>query len=323
MNNTIYNKSIPQSILPIDDAFQGSNKFFSSEWWYFEAKLNNGYTAVFTPTIQLNSMVIFPCIELYKDGELIARVIKRYLFKNFQTFKNYPSVKLFDKKIIEFDYDSFNKKGEWAYNISTKIDDYEINLNFIGITKGWKMDLDKQIWIVALPKAKVTGDIVINGSKINANGIGYHDHNCGSGFSKIFDIVGWYWGKIMSKTLTLTWARFSKKSSNGEFLAVLNQDNQGYFNINPESIYFKLDNYIRNYGRKMPTSYTLKIDDVVNDIPIHVDVNMEVKNIHRRFKKLLIAPYWRYHVEAKGVLSLGSCKESINKTQIMEFFRTA
>jgi hypothetical protein len=46
-----------------------------------------------------------------------------------------------------------------------------------------------------------------------------------------------------------------------------------------------------------------------------------VKNIHRRFEKLLIAPYWRYHVEANGVISIDSVEESVNKTQIMEFFR--
>jgi len=321
IENNDFNKVFAEDIIPADDAFHGSTKHVAAEWWYFEAKLNNGYTVVLTPTTQLKNMVIFPCIELYKDGELKVRLIKRYFFQNFQTLKNFPFVKLFDKKIIEFDYDRYNKKGEWVYNISTKIDNYEINLNFIGNTKGWKMELDKQIWIVALPKAKVTGEIVINGTKMNVNGIGYHDHNCGSDLSKLFNVSGWYWGKIMSETLTLTWANISEKSSKKKLIAVLNQDNQGYFNINPENIYFKPDNFIRNHGRKMPTSYNLKIDDVVNDIPIHVDVNMEVKNIHRRFKKLLIAPYWRYHVEAKGVLSLGSYFENVNKTQIMEFFR--
>jgi len=104
-------------------------------------------------------------------------------------------------------------------------------------------------------------------------------------------------------------------------MAVVNQDNKGYFTINPENIHFKPDKFIRNYGRKMPTSYILQINDVVNNIPIHVDVKMIVKNIHRRYKRMLIAPYWRYHVEATGIISVDSYRETVNNTQIMEFFR--
>jgi len=319
-NNNL-KKVFAKDIVPADDAFHGSSKRFAIEWWYFEAKLNNGYTVVVTPTTQFKNLIVFPCIELYKDGELKVRAIKRYLFNNFQVNKNYPFVKLLDEKIIDFDYEKYNKTGEWVYNISTKIDNYEINLNFVGITKGWKMEFFKQIWIVALPKANVTGEIAINGTKMKVNGIGYHDHNCGSDLSELFNITGWYWGKIMSETYTVTWANIAKKSSKEEILAVLNQDKQGYFNINPENIYFKPDNLIRNYGRKMPIDYTLKINDVVNDIPIHVDVKMEVKNIHRRYKKLLIAPYWRYHVKATGVISVGANIETVKSTQIIEFFR--
>ena len=176
-------------------------------------------------------------------------------------------------------------------------------------------------WTVALPKASVTGDIAVNGKRMKVSGIGYHDHNWNSSSSRVMNTWGWYWGKIMSKTLNLVWANIMKTSSGGELLAVVNQDKKGFFAINPENIHFKSNTFIRNYGRKMPTSYTIQIDDDVNDIPINVDVNMVVKNIHRRNRKLLIAPYWRYHVEAKGYISLGSHKETVNSTQIMEFFR--
>lgn len=321
IGNNVYNKVFVKDITPLDDAFHGSKKKVATEWWYFEAKLDNGYTVIFTPTSQLKNLIVFPCIEIYKNGELKVRAIKRYLNKKFQTSEDIPLIKLFDNKIVDFDCKRYNEKGEWVYNISSKIDDCEINLNFIGNTKGWKTDFNEQNWIVALPKAKVTGEIVIDGNKMNVTGIGYHDHNCGSDFSNLFNIEGWYWGKIMSETFTLTWAKVSKKSSKGEFFAVVNQYNKGYLILNSEKINFKVDNFIRNHGRKMPTSYSLLINDVVNDIPIYIDVNMDVKNIHRRFEKLLIAPYWRYHVEANGVISIGSVKENVNKTQIMEFFR--
>jgi len=316
-------KPILQSILPQDDAFHASKKFFTSEWWYFEAIFNNGYSAVigFTKSSKKN-FLSYPAIEIYKDGKLQVRAIERYLFQNFQISKNFPFVKLLDDNVIEFDHGRFNDLGEWVYNIALKIDNQEVNLKFKGTTPGWKIESEEVgLWTVALPKATVTGNIVVNGKSMNVNGIGYHDHNwINRNLSTVMNLQCWYWGKIMSETLTLTWANIVKKTSKGEFLAVLNQDNKGFFNIKPENIYFKPDNYIRNHGRKMPTSYTLKINDVVNDIPIHVDVDMEVKNIHRRFKRLLIAPYWRYLVETKGFLNIGSYKENVNKNQIMELF---
>ena len=317
-----YTTSIPQDILPKDDALHGSTKHIATEWWYFEAILNNNYSAVFSfTTFSKKNLIAFPTIEIYKNGKLEVRAIKRYLFQDFQISKTFPLVKLFGNKIIEFDQERFNDRGEWVYYVSSKIDDHEINLTFNRTTPGWKVDWDAESWIVALPKASVTGEIVVHGNKMKANGIGYHDHNWNSNFSRVINLWGWYWGKIKCKTLNVVWANIMKTSSEGELIAIVNQDDQGYFVINPENIYFKPDKFIRNYGRRMPTSFIFKINDVVKGVPIHVDVKMEVKDIHRRYKKLPIAPYWRYHVKATGVISLGSCRETVNSTQIMEFFR--
>jgi len=47
---------------------------------------------------------------------------------------------------------------------------------------------------------------------------------------------------------------------------------------------------------------------------------MDVFEIHYN-KVLIIAPYWRYHVKTKGYITLGSKKELVNETQIMEFLK--
>ena len=194
-------------------------------------------------------------------------------------------------------------------------------MKFIGTTPGWRFKRQGESWVVALPKATVTGEIVVHGKRMKVNGIGYHDHNWTSSLSKIVNVWGWYWGKITSKTLSVAWANIAKKSAKAELIAVVNQDNQGFFAINPENIHFKSDKYIHNYWRKMPTSFTIKIDDIVNGIPIKVDVEMDVKDIHRRHKRILVAPYWRYNVKATGEISFGSYRETVNITQMMEFFR--
>ncbi len=319
------NKPIVQDIQPKDDAFHGPTKYVGTEWWYFDAIFDNSYSAVISLTkSSKKNLLTFPTIEIYKNGELEVRAIKRYIFQDFQISQQTPFVKLFNDKGIEFDQDRFNDRGEWIYNISLKIDDHEITLTFIGTTKGWKIK-SKTVgsWTVALPKASVAGDIVVHGNRMKVKGIGYHDHNWISGNLLTFvNLRCWYWGKILGKTLNVVWANVINTSSEEELLAVVNQDNQGYFAINPKNIHFNADKFIRNYGRKMPTSFTLQIDDIVNDIPIHVDIKMDVKGIHRRYKRMLISPYWRYHVKANGIISLGSVRETINSTQIMEFFRS-
>ena len=313
----------PMEISPSDDAFHGSTKRLAAEWWYFDAKFPNNYSfhLACRTYSKKNRGIVTPILNFYKDGKLVAKASGKYLFKKFQTSSVFPLVELSNKTIIEFDQERFNDKGEWVYYISLNLDEHGANLTFIGTSKGFKYETNAESWTVALPKASVTGDITVNGKRMKVSGIGYHDHNWNSSSSRVMNTWGWYWGKIMSKTLNLVWANIMKTSSGGELLAVVNQDKKGFFAINPENIHFKSNTFIRNYGRKMPTSYTIQIDDVVNDIPINADVNMVVKNIHRRNRKILIAPYWRYHVEAKGYISLGSHKETVNSTQIMEFFR--
>ncbi|MGF3554574.1 MAG: hypothetical protein ACQXXF_04780, partial [Thermoplasmatota archaeon] len=162
-------------------------------------------------------------------------------------------------KIINFDLERFNKTGEWFYNFSQKLEDCEIDLNFVGTTKGWKIVTDDLSWTVAQPKAKVAGEITMNGKKIKVNGIGYHDHNWNSTLFSIFKIIGWYWGKITSKTFNLTWAYLMRNKTKGNIFAILNSDNQGFYSINPENISFKTDKLISSHARKIPSMFNIKI----------------------------------------------------------------
>ena len=313
----------PHDITPADDAFHGSTKRMAAEWWYFDANFTNNYSLhigcrTFTKKKQ---GMISPFLEIYKDGKLEVKAVNRYLFSQFQTSSDYPLVKLANKTIIEFDKERFKENGEWVYHISLKKEENEVNLTFIGTTKGFKYETDSESWTVALPKALVKGEIIVNGKKINGNGIGYHDHNWN--YSLLTPLTygkGWYWGKIMSKTLTISWAEIIKSASRGEILAVINQDNQGYLPTNAENIYFKPEKFVRNHRKIMPTRFTLKIDDIVNKVPIKVNVKMEPQDVHYD-KVLIIAPYWRYHVKAEGYISLGSIKESVNDMQIMEYLK--
>lgn len=50
-------------------------------------------------------------------------------------------------------------------------------------------------WVVALPRAKVTGTLIFNGREIPVTGAGYHDHNWGNvALTAMYNY--WYWGRI-------------------------------------------------------------------------------------------------------------------------------
>lgn len=315
-------KYIPKDITLKDDAYHPTINPSSEEWWYFDAIFDNNYSlhADFTSYIK-NARFSSSAIEIYKNGELATKKIKRHMLKEIKLSTDYPQVKLFDDKIIDFDLERFNKTGEWVYNFSQKLDDCEINLNFVGTTKGWKIVTDDLSWTVAQPKANVFGEITVNGKKMKVNGIGYHDHNWNSTMFSVFKLFGWYWGKITSKTFNLTWAYIKRNRTQGDLFAILNTDNQGFYSINPENISLRRDKFIHSYGRKIPSVLNIKIKDTVKDIPISADVTMEITNIH--FKSLLLLPYWRYHVKTSGFISVDSKEEEVNNTHIMEFFRLA
>ncbi|KYK22846.1 hypothetical protein AYK24_01680 [Thermoplasmatales archaeon SG8-52-4] len=310
-------------ITPADDAFHGSKKRIAAEWWYFDANFTNNYSLHIgcrTFSKKKNGMVS-PFLEIYKDGKLIAKAVKRFSFNKFETSSDYPLVKLANNTIIQFNQELYNKKEQWVYNVTLEIENHGVDLIFKGATKGFKYQTKAESWTVALPKATVEGEITVNGKKIKVNGIGYHDHNWN--YSLLTPLTygkGWYWGKLMSKSLTVSWAEIIKSPYRGEILAVVSQDGKGYIPTNAEKIFFKPEKFIRNNRREMPTSFDLKIDDVVNGIPIKVDVKMETYEIHYN-KVLIIAPYWRYHVKAKGYITVGSNKEQVNETQIMEFLK--
>jgi len=46
---------------------------------------------------------------------------------------------------------------------------------------------------------------------------------------------------------------------------------------------------------------------------------MDINDVH--YSRALFFPYWRYHINSTGFISVGSYKETINNTQIMEYLK--
>lgn len=309
-------------ITPKDDAFHGSPKRFAAEWWYFDATLNDDLSVHvgFKTFTRKNKGFVFPLIEIYKNGKLEYISSNRSLFRRTTISKDFPSVQLNNKPIIHFDKQRYEKDGEWCYQVTLKIKELSVDLHFTGITKGWKIETPLESWTVALPKAKVTGTLTINDKIIPVEGTGYHDHNWN--YSMLTALTygkGWYWGKIMSETMTITWANIIKSSNKSEILSIVNQDGKQFFNINPSAISFTPKKKIKNHRKKTPTEFSFHINDYVDNTTIKAEVEMKTKELH--FSRVLFAPYWRYHVYAKGYLTIGDKTEPVSNIQIMEYMQ--
>jgi hypothetical protein len=316
------NKNFAEGIVPKDDAFHGSLRRIAAEWWYFDAILNNNMSVHvgFKTFTKKNKGFVSPIIDIYIDGKLKHTSTNRFLLRRAKISRDIPSILLLEKPVIMFDREIFESTGKWCYKVKLKIKDLSVNLDFIGLTEGWKIETPLESWIVALPKARVTGKICIKNKSILVEGIGYHDHNWNYSMLTLMNYGrGWYWGKISSETITITWANIIKSLKKSEILAVLNQDGKGFFNIKPEKIFFKSENFIKNHRKKIPSHFIFKINDEIDNKIVETVVKMEVEELH--FDRILIAPYWRYHVKAQGKIVIADKVELVNDIQIMEYIK--
>ena len=158
-------------------------------------------------------------IWIYKpNGEKIQKVID-YNHSDFIASKDLADVQI-DQNYIKVDY---SNKEFPVYEIYLDEGEYGFHLKYKALVHGWKpgkgyieFGRSNQFgWVVALPRAEVEGTIKIDNEIIQANGIGYHDHNwLNFNFAMIIDY--WYWGRIYSNNFTVIFAyiKCNKKMDN-------------------------------------------------------------------------------------------------------------
>lgn len=310
-----------EPIVPMDDGFHGAKKL-SAEWWYFDGIFSKDYSfhigiRTFSRK-KLGRVILY--FELYQKEKIIFEKRKKYSFKEFNALKQYPSIKIQNKTILDFNQIRYKNNGEWKYHITCTFDNCSVDLYFTNITEGFKIETNKESWTVALPKAKILGFIEYEDNKLLVDGIGYHDHNWNyTLLSALTYGKGWYWGKIKSKTFNIVWANVIKRSGFQDLLAIVNIDQNGFYNINPENIIFKIKKYVIYKHRRIPSQIYLSFKEIINQIQINVDVIINVEHIH--FSKVFFASYWRYHIYVKGSISVNNKIEYVDNMQIMEYLK--
>jgi hypothetical protein len=201
-------------LLPVDDALHmdlGRRGMY--EWWYFDARLENDYTVVVffhasnpNPGIAGKSGV--ELVVVRPDGERTQRFIQ-YDRSHFHASTEKPAVRV-GENYLKVDY---SREDLPVYQIHIDEDDLGFDLTYTSEVHGWKPgdgyshfgDLGYFAWVVPFPRARVEGTVRIGDQRIDASGVGYHDHNwLNFQFPRIIDY--WMWGRIYSESLTVCYA---------------------------------------------------------------------------------------------------------------------
>jgi len=299
-----------------DDAFHGRENLPFIEWWYFDAKLDNGYSLALGVQV-LNIFargIVTTRLTLYQQGSIIMKSYEKYFLRDFSASSDIPSVFIEGNQVILGTYDAL--KECFIYNVTIKNPDGAISLQYKGCTKGWKRQQQTgDWWAVILPRANVTGTITISNTTMNVTGTGYHDHNWGIG-PRIALHFGWFWGTCSSSNYTVTWAEIRTTRLTQLPIMVVNTKDDGYLEIPSETIWFSTDNISLDHFKRVP--WFFNIETITEHVFLVID--MEVFSVDHT-EMLGFINYWRYHVRCTGTIVVDGHMETVEGVSIIEYLR--
>jgi predicted secreted hydrolase len=175
------------------------------EWWYFDARMDNGYSCVAT-FHWLNAFIKphVPTVQLF----IYTPEGKKYI--GMAAVKQEDCHSSAERCDVKMGENYAIQQGD-TYKIHMRARNLGVDLTYHRRIPGWKQngtgylyDIDgkKQGWIISAPRSDVEGSLYIKDEAIPVTGRGYHDKNWGN--SNIYDCFsGWYWGRLYDPEFTL------------------------------------------------------------------------------------------------------------------------
>jgi hypothetical protein len=248
------------------------------EWWYFDARLEGGYTAVgFFRAAHERSGKTAVEIAIYKPNGKRLRKLVFYKRSDMTVSREIPDIRI-GRNYLKVD---FTNKDLPVYEIYLDENPLGINLKFAAKVHGWmpgngRTEFGKKYfaWCVPLPRAEVEGTIRFENKTLQVKGIGYHDHNFGD-INMARYIEYWYWGRLYSENFTLCYAyiKCNKKMDNFPIQVLMLAKNEeiilstGEYDLIQENF-----EYDKNAANEYPNKLTFKI-------PNELETTLEVQEI--------------------------------------------
>ena len=182
-----------------EDGLRADTGRGSFEWWYFDAHLDDGSTAVIVfltkPLLERNGP-LKPGVSLTitrPDGTKVLE-FPLYAPELFRASKETCDVRIAD---------SWVRGNLHQYQLHAETGELAADLTFTGIVPPWRPGAGKVgfgdadhyfAWLPAIPHGTVSGTLTYDGQTVPVSGAGYHDHNWGNvGLNSVLD--HWYWGR--------------------------------------------------------------------------------------------------------------------------------
>lgn len=197
---------IPTQLDPIEDGAHelAGNRFF--EWWYFDARFDNGYHLVVALHSRLFNVSSRPAViaaHLYGPGD--GRTVEVAAFHPTETASAVEQcdVRLGSSRV----WDEGNHYQLHIQQGSIRAE-LKYQKEIEGVRAGTGVLVVDPIteqsfhWIVPLPRARVSGYLWIDEERTAVRGTGYHDHNWGNlDLHRV--LRRWRWGHVTTNDHTL------------------------------------------------------------------------------------------------------------------------
>jgi predicted secreted hydrolase len=173
------------------------------EWWYFDAHLEDGSTAVIvfaTKPIVSPRAPLIPNVSLTvtrPDGRKTAQFFLPPV-EEFSASEQGCEVRIGDCRVRQE-----IREERWIYRLQAATSDLAADLTFTGLVPPWRPGAGKSFfgdlehyfaWLPAIPYGTVSGSLTYDGQAHTVSGTGYHDHNWGNvALPEVLD--HWTWGR--------------------------------------------------------------------------------------------------------------------------------
>lgn len=200
-----------EAVAHAENALHAVSSRFYGEWWYFDARLDNGYVVVgFLQAAEL--MTHKPGIELhiYKPSGEKLSVVKKYAASDLRASQEHCDVWVGKNHACIVDPQETQQP---IHRFLIEADGLAADLTFASELPAWRPGEGKTFygkrgyfgWVVPVPRARVEGLITIDGTTMPVAGIGYHDHNVVTADMRPI-LSRWHWGRLYTDDFTLLYA---------------------------------------------------------------------------------------------------------------------
>ncbi len=291
------------------------------EWWYLDARFDNGYSCVLTwhwrneflkphiPTIQI--FIYTPEGKRYVGLDAIDPQ-ECFASQERCDVKMGASYLRQEGDSYQMAMHSRNVGCELVYK-GTIPAWKSGNGNFPGgvLSKGWAG------WVIPCPRASVEGKLFIKGIEIPVKGDGYHDHNWGD--IDLYDLFkGWYWGRLNDPKYTIIFSCTRSLKDTVEPYLFIADEKSTILSTNKYDFAVEQDEIDTETGQKYAKAITLKYSG--QDIKLTCRLNTKRVVEHSPLPK--VNEYnmfnWRFLADYEGEIMVDGQSDRIKGETIHE-----